>query len=92
VSDIKKAMDAMMKDLAIPSTITRVNYPCVDFTELDGNVFALIGAVSKAWRKVDRDVAERIGTVINSHAEDYDSALGFLLSITNCPDGDSDDE
>ena len=79
-------MDAMMKELAIPSTITRNDYPYVDFTELDGNVFALIGAVSKAWRKVDRDVAGRIMGAVNNNAGDYDSVLGFLLSITNCPD------
>jgi|688.fasta_scaffold2301482_2 hypothetical protein len=81
----------MIKHLQIPDTIPKEAYPVVNF-KIDGNIFSVIGAVSKGWRKVDKQVADRISAVVNEHAEDYDQALGFLLAVTNVEFGDSDDE
>ena len=81
----------MIDALQIPDTITAKDYPAVNF-KIDGNVFSVIGAVSKGWRKVDKQVADRISAVVNEHAEDYEQALGFLLAISQVEYGDSDDE
>lgn len=84
-------LNEMIKELQIPDGINKEHYPVVNF-KIDGNIFGVIGAVSKGWRKVDKQVADRISAVVNEHAEDYDQALGFLLAISNVEYGDSDDE
>lgn len=68
-------------------------YPTVDFN-VDGNIFSVIGTVSKAWRKVNPEVAEKIASVVNTECESYEQALGFLLSISDATHSgyDSDDE
>ena len=82
---------AMIAELNIPEHITKEQYPSVDF-KIDGNIFSVIGAVSKGWRKVDGEVASRIADVVNEHADSYDQALSFLLSISKVTYGEEDDE
>lgn len=91
MSNRQEKQAKMLADLNIPEHITKDKYPSVDFN-IDGNVFSVIGAVSKGWRRVDAGVASRISTVVNDHAEDYDEALGFLLSISKVEYGDEDNE
>lgn len=81
----------MIAELQIPEHITKDKYPTVDFN-IDGNIFSVIGAVSKGWRKVDSDVASRISTVVNNNADSYDTALSFLTSISNVAFGEEDNE
>lgn len=85
-------INAMLKELAIPESIKPFNYPIVDWYDLDGNVFAIIGACSKAWRKVDLGVSQRIMEVVNNHAQDYHEALAFLRAITNDAGDDTDED
>lgn len=70
------------------------NYPTVDFSDVDGNIFCIIAVVSKAWRNVDRDVAGKISDVINENCESYDSALAVLTSICKVTfeDGESEED
>jgi hypothetical protein len=66
-------------------------YPIVDFN-VDGNVFAIISAVSKAWRPINRDVSNNIMNVVNEHCGSYEEALRFLMAISNVSyDSDNDD-
>lgn len=81
----------MIKHLQIPDTIPEEAYPVVNFN-IEDNIFSVIGAVSKGWRTVDKQVADRISAVVNEHAEDYDQAIVFLLAVTNVEFGDYDDE
>jgi hypothetical protein len=86
-------VEAMIKALNIPPHINREDYPSVNWGNMDGNIFACIGAASRAWRSVDRNVAGHISTIVNEHAEDYSSALSFLFAITKTSDDDyMDDE
>lgn len=91
----------LINKLNIPAN---TEYPTVDFN-VDGNVFAIIGAVTKAWRPINKDVSNRILTVVNADCESYEEALRFLMSISNVeynqdlggleedfPDTDSDEE
>jgi hypothetical protein len=79
----------LISELGIPEGTT---YPPVDF-KMDGNIFGVIGAVQKAWRKVNPDVASKISTVVNNHCESYEEALGFLLAISEVKYGvDEDDD
>lgn len=74
--------------LNIPEGTT---YPPVDFN-VDGNIFSVIGVVSKAWRKVNPDVSSKIADVVNETCESYDQALGFLISISEVKYGEDEDE
>lgn len=74
--------------LNIPEGTT---YPPVDF-KIDGNIFSVIGAVSKAWRKINPEVALKIPDVVNETCESYDQALGFLMSISEVQFGEDEDE
>ncbi len=85
-------INAMLAELAIPPSISPHKYPIVDWSNIDGNVFALIGAASKAWRKVDLGVSERIIEVVNNHAQDYSEAVSFLMCITYDKADDSDED
>ena len=91
----------LIDKLNIPAN---TEYPTVDFN-VDGNVFAVIGAVSKAWRPINKDVSNRIFTIVNEDGGSYEEALSFLMSISNVaydqdlgglaedfPDTDSDEE
>ena len=80
----------LIKELQIPSTITRKDYPKVVWTDVDGNAFSVMGTASKAWKSVDRGVASRISSVCMQG--DYDTLLAICTTI--CPMGntDGDDE
>ena len=78
----------LIAKLNIPEGTT---YPPVDF-KIDSNIFSVIGAVSKAWRKVNPEVASKIPEVVNEHCESYEQALGFLMSISEVKFGDDEDE
>jgi hypothetical protein len=81
----------LINQLGIPEG---TKYPNVDFC-IDGNVFSVIGAVTKAWRPVNKDVSNRIFSVVNQ-CESYEEALGFLTAIStveyNSDKDYSDDE
>ena len=51
----------------------------------EDNVFSAIGAASRAWKQVNRDVAERIMTVINGNCQSHDECLAFLDAIGGEP-------
>jgi hypothetical protein len=77
------------------TNIARPDFPRVKWTSVDGNAFSIIGTASKAWRSKDREVANRIGSVLMSNADSYDTLLGVCLEI--CPmdskaDEDEEDE
>lgn len=85
-------VEAMIKALNIPPHISKEDYPSVNWGNMDGNIFACIGAASRAWRSVDRTVAGHISTVVNEHADDYRSALSFLFAITKMADDEIEDD
>lgn len=66
------------------------DYPTVCWTSVDGNAFSIIGKASKAWRSKDKEVANRIGSVLMENADSYDTLLGVCLAI--CPMESSADE
>ena len=73
------------------TNINRSNFPKVKWTGVDGNAFSIIGTASKAWRSKDKAVANRIGSVLMSNADSYDTLLGVCLEI--CPmDSQSDED
>lgn len=72
----------MVAEISIPATITPEQYPVVEWSEVDGNVFAVMATASSAWKRLDRGVAERIGKVIMNQAESYEDAVGVCLKIT----------
>lgn len=39
--------------------------PALNVGNLDGNIFSVLGAVQRAWRHTDRDVASRLAEVFN---------------------------
>jgi hypothetical protein len=71
------------------TSVSPSDYPKVEWTSVDGNAFSIIGTASKAWRSKDREVANRIGSVLMAKATSYDALLSACLQI--CPMG-SDDE
>jgi hypothetical protein len=78
----------LIDKLNIPAN---TEYPIVDFN-VDGNVFAIISAVSKAWRPINRDVSNNIMNVVNEHCGSYEEAVCFLMAISNVSyDTDNDD-
>jgi hypothetical protein len=77
----------LISELNIPEG---TKYPSVDFC-VDSNIFSVIGAVQKAWSKVNPNVASKIGNVVNSHCQSYDEALGFLMAISEVTYGEDDD-
>lgn len=86
MDDTIQNVETMIRELKIPDTITSDQYPHLDLSECDGNVFMLIGAVGGAWKRVDRGVASRLMTVVNSHAKSYDEAVIFLSQIIQDPE------
>lgn len=92
MSQTLKPVEAMLKALQIPDTITPDQYPQLDLSNCDGNVFMLIGAVGRAWRRVDSGVASRIHGAVDAHAEDYDDAVIFLSQIIRDPEDGEDAE
>lgn len=67
----------LINKLEIPAG---TEYPAVNF-RVDGNIFAVISAVSRAWRPVNKEVSNRIFSIVND-CESYEEALGFLMSIS----------
>ena len=78
----------LISKLGIPEGTT---FPSVDF-KVDGNIFSVIGTVQKAWRKVNRDVADKIPNVVNDNCESYEQALSFLMSISEVKYGEDEDD
>lgn len=73
------------------TSVSRSDFPRVKWTSVDGNAFSIMGAASKAWRSKDREVANRIGSVLMSNADSYDVLLGVCIEL--CPmDSGRDDE
>lgn len=85
---MSKTTKELVALLEIPEN---TKYPTVDFN-VDGNIFSVIGAVTKEWRKVNPEVANKISSVVNSECESYEQALGFLLSISNATHSGYDED
>lgn len=67
--------------LQIPETIKPSQYP---FAMLLGreNIFIDICAAAKSWKKVDREVSDRIFPVINANCQSSDEVDALLNAIT----------
>jgi hypothetical protein len=91
MSNTNEIINQILGDTSIPSS----DYPSVKWTSVDGNAFSIIATASKAWRSKDRGVSSRIGSVLMSNADSYDTLLGVCIQL--CPmqrtrDEDEDDE
>jgi hypothetical protein len=57
--------------------------PAVAWLQTDGNVYSVTGTAIRAWRRTDRDVAERLGSLINDlmagRTEDADETRAAIL-------------
>ena len=78
-------LNELINELNIPSNIKPSDYPKVNWLEVDGNAFSVMGRASKEWKKLDRGVASRIASVCMRG--DYDTLLAICTSI--CPQDDS---
>jgi hypothetical protein len=72
-------INQILGDTSIPSS----DYPRVKWTSVDGNAFSIIATASKAWRSKDRGVSSRIGSVLMSNADSYETLLGVCVQL--CP-------
>lgn len=84
----QQIVSAILADTAIKPS----EYPKVCWTEVDGNAFSIMGKASSVWRKKDRAVAERIGSVLMANADSYDILLSVCLELCPMDGGEDEDE
>lgn len=71
----------LVKALEIPESITPDNYPFF-FAPTSGNIMFAISAGSKAWRKVDIGVSQRLFSVINANCQSEHEVDALLEAIS----------
>lgn len=82
MSKVSKArLDELVKMLEIPETIQREDFPPANLRGRD-NIFIDMSTASKAWRKVDAGVSERIFKVINANCTSEHEVDALLNAIT----------
>lgn len=79
----------LIKEILGETSISRSDYPKVEWTSVGGNAFSIIGTASKAWGSKDKEVSNRICSVLMSKATSYDALLATCIQI--CPMGDEDE-
>ena len=67
--------------LGIPESITPDMYPEA-VLPTTGNIFLAITTASKAWRRVDVGVSDRIMSVVKEHCKSPEEVDDFLSAIT----------
>lgn len=77
----EKRLAELVSLLEIPETIQREDYPPASLSG-SGNIFIDIAAASRAWRKVDVGVSNRLMSVINANCESEHEVDALLNYIT----------
>lgn len=71
----------LVKALEIPESITPDNYPVI-YAPTTGNIMFAISAASKAWRKVDAGVSDRLFSVINANCQSEHEVDALIEAIS----------
>lgn len=71
----------LVKALEIPESITPDNYP-IFIAPTTGNIMFAIAAASRAWRKVDAGVSNRLFSVINANCQSEHEVDALIDAIS----------
>ena len=80
-------IEKLLSDILGDTKVKEKDYPKVDWLQVDGNAFSVMGKAKQAWRKLDAGVASRIAPVCMKG--DYDTLLALCIAL--CPEGDEEE-